>query len=95
MCRESEEGRKEGGGREKGGKMAEGGREKEIAGTTSTAKMKKCALVLVDIQKDFCAGGSLAVEGGDATAAVANRLRKEGEDVFEGRVFLTQDWHPR
>ena len=50
------------------------------------------ALLLVDIQKDFCEGGSLAVEGGNATVPVANRLRREGS--FEGRVFLTQDWHP-
>ena len=48
------------------------------------------ALILVDIQYDFCPGGSLAVPDGDAVVPVANRLQKKFE-----LVAATQDWHPR
>ncbi len=51
------------------------------------------ALIVVDVQNDFCPGGSLGVRGGDAVA------RKMGETarMFAergGKVFATQDWHP-
>jgi nicotinamidase/pyrazinamidase len=49
------------------------------------------ALILVDIQNDFCPGGALAVDEGDKVVPVANRLAREGGfDV----VVATQDWHP-
>jgi nicotinamidase/pyrazinamidase len=48
------------------------------------------ALVLVDIQNDFCAGGALAVPDGDAVVPVANALM----DRF-AHVVATQDLHPR
>ena len=47
------------------------------------------ALILVDIQNDFCPGGALAVPDGDQVVAVANRL----QPGFE-LVVATQDWHP-
>lgn len=47
------------------------------------------ALVLIDIQNDFCPGGALAVADGDAVVPVANRLMRRF-----GTVVLTQDWHP-
>lgn len=47
------------------------------------------ALILVDLQYDFCPGGALAVERGDETIAVANKLIP----MFE-TVVATQDWHP-
>lgn len=47
------------------------------------------ALVLIDIQNDFCPGGSLAVTDGDAMVPVANRLARRF-----ATVVLTQDWHP-
>lgn len=47
------------------------------------------ALVIVDVQVDFCAGGSLAVPDADAILPVVNGLM--GEYL---RVILTQDWHP-
>jgi len=47
------------------------------------------ALILVDIQNDFVAGGALAVPGGEEVIAVANRLMP-GSDL----VIATQDWHP-
>jgi len=51
----------------------------------------KDALVLVDIQRDFCPGGALAVSDGDAVVPVANRLMATGRF---GVVVATQDWHP-
>lgn len=47
------------------------------------------ALILVDIQNDFCPGGALAVPDGDAVVPVANRLARQFPSVV-----LTQDWHP-
>lgn len=48
-------------------------------------------LVLVDIQKDFCPGGALAVPEGDQVVALANKLMSSGAfDV----VIATRDWHP-
>lgn len=47
------------------------------------------ALVVVDVQKDFCPGGALAVPGGDAVVPLINRMAARA-----GAVILTQDWHP-
>ncbi|HVR42097.1 MAG TPA: bifunctional nicotinamidase/pyrazinamidase [Thermoanaerobaculia bacterium] len=49
----------------------------------------KHALILVDIQNDFCPGGALAVSEGDAVIPVANRIQGHF-DV----IAATQDWHP-
>jgi nicotinamidase/pyrazinamidase len=50
----------------------------------------KRALVLVDIQNDFCPGGALEVKRGDEVVEVANRLGRHFD-----LVVATQDWHPR
>jgi nicotinamidase/pyrazinamidase len=47
------------------------------------------ALVVIDMQYDFCPGGALAVAGGDEIIPVVNRLISGHE-----HVILTQDWHP-
>ena len=47
------------------------------------------ALLVIDIQNDFCPGGALAVAGGDEIVTHVNALMTE----FEA-VVLTQDWHP-
>ena len=47
------------------------------------------ALIVIDVQNDFCPGGSLAVPDGDTIVASINRLAPS----FPVRVF-TQDWHP-
>jgi nicotinamidase/pyrazinamidase len=47
------------------------------------------ALILVDIQNDFCPCGSLAVKEGDEIVPVVNELQK----YFE-LVVATKDWHP-
>src|SRR5712692_8469159 len=51
------------------------------------------ALIVVDVQNDFCPGGSLAVANGDEVVAPLNRLMKEFLDRGEP-VFKTRDWHP-
>lgn len=47
------------------------------------------ALLLVDLQNDYCPGGALAVPGGDEVVPVANRLAARAD-----LVLATQDWHP-
>lgn len=47
------------------------------------------ALIVIDVQNDFCPGGALAVAEGDAIVPGINALM----DGFE-TVVLTQDWHP-
>lgn len=47
------------------------------------------ALLVVDVQNDFCAGGALAVPQGEAVVPVINALA-----AGFGTVVLTQDWHP-
>ena len=51
------------------------------------------ALVVVDLQNDFCPGGALGVRGGDAIVPVVNRYL-ERFDSAGASVFLTRDWHP-
>lgn len=46
------------------------------------------ALIIVDVQNDFCAGGALAVPDGDAVVPIVNRLATRFPVVA-----LTQDWH--
>jgi nicotinamidase/pyrazinamidase len=47
------------------------------------------ALIVVDVQNDFCPGGALAVGGGHAIVPVINALVPRYE-----QVIVTQDWHP-
>jgi nicotinamidase/pyrazinamidase len=51
--------------------------------------MAKTALILVDIQNDFCPGGAMAVPDGDAIVPVANALIPRFE-----LVVAVRDWHP-
>lgn len=55
--------------------------------------MKQRALLLVDLQNDFCAGGALAVAEGDSTVDVANSLIEWCKARGEA-VVASQDWHP-
>ena len=48
------------------------------------------ALVIIDVQNDFCPGGNLTVPNGDAVVPIINRLA-----TCFSHVVLTQDWHPR
>jgi nicotinamidase/pyrazinamidase len=47
------------------------------------------ALIVIDVQQDFCPGGALAVAGGDE---IINRINGLMGDF--ATVVLTQDWHP-
>ncbi|WP_299585972.1 bifunctional nicotinamidase/pyrazinamidase [uncultured Tateyamaria sp.] len=47
------------------------------------------ALIVIDVQNDFCPGGALAVPEGDSIVAGINALMDTAE-----AVVLTQDWHP-
>lgn len=47
------------------------------------------ALIVVDVQIDFCPGGALAVPAGDEVVAPINRMMGDYDTVI-----LTQDWHP-
>lgn len=51
---------------------------------------KSCRLIVVDVQKDFLPGGSLAVPKGDEVVDPINRLVKH----FDGKVIFTKDSHP-
>ena len=52
--------------------------------------MKK-ALIVVDVQNDFCEGGSLAVPNANEIIPYINVLMKENE---YNQIIFTQDWHP-
>jgi nicotinamidase/pyrazinamidase len=47
------------------------------------------ALIVIDVQNDFCPGGALAVRDGDAVVEPLNRLAREVP-----LVIATRDWHP-
>lgn len=47
------------------------------------------ALIIVDVQRDFCPGGNLAVESGDAVVPLINEISHR-YDI----VVATKDWHP-
>jgi nicotinamidase/pyrazinamidase len=48
------------------------------------------ALLVIDLQNDFCPGGALAVPHGDEVVPVVNRLA-----AAFAHVVVTQDWHPK
>lgn len=50
----------------------------------------KTALIIVDVQNDFCPGGTLAVPEGDKIVPIINQLRNKFDIVV-----ATQDWHPK
>ena len=53
----------------------------------------RSALIIVDVQNDFCPGGALAVEDGDKVVEPINRLSSvftDGNSI----IVATQDWHP-
>jgi len=52
-------------------------------------EMAASALIMVDLQNDFCHGGSLAVPEGDLVIPIANQLQNHFK-----YIVATQDWHP-
>ena len=51
--------------------------------------MAEQALIVIDIQNDFCPGGALAVAGGDEIVPLVNAMIRDAS-----HVILAQDWHP-
>lgn len=53
----------------------------------------KAALIIVDVQNDFCPGGALAVAGGDQVVPIVNAYA----ECFAAAglpIFASRDWHP-
>jgi nicotinamidase/pyrazinamidase len=51
------------------------------------------ALLILDVQNDFCPGGALAIDGGDEVVPVLNRWI--GAAQAQGLpIYLSRDWHP-
>ncbi|MET4620513.1 nicotinamidase/pyrazinamidase [Arthrobacter sp. 2762] len=50
------------------------------------------ALIIVDVQNDFCEGGSLSVEGGAAVAGAITEYVDANQQHFD-HIVATQDWH--
>ena len=51
--------------------------------------MQTRALIVIDVQNDFCPGGALAVQDGDQVVDPINKMIGDFD-----HVILTQDWHP-
>ncbi len=52
------------------------------------------ALILVDVQNDFCPGGALAVEEGDVVVPVLNEWIQRAK-AADAMVVASRDWHPQ
>ncbi len=55
--------------------------------------MSKKALLVIDVQNDFCPGGALAVSGGDEVVAPLNSMIQHAKENG-WLVIMTRDWHP-
>jgi nicotinamidase/pyrazinamidase len=53
----------------------------------------KDALLVVDVQNDFCPGGSLAVDEGDAVVPILNQYMERAAAAHVP-IFASRDWHP-
>ena len=53
----------------------------------------RAALLIVDVQVDFCRGGALAVPGSDQVVASLNRYLREAVD-HSLPIYASRDWHP-
>ncbi len=60
-----------------------------VEGEVRLMRDAKEALIVIDVQNDFCPGGALAVPGGDEIVQGINALMEEFQTIV-----LTQDWHP-
>jgi len=54
---------------------------------------QKDALIIVDVQRDFCPGGALPVPEGDAVVPVLNEYIKIFNKIGS-LIYATRDWHP-
>lgn len=53
----------------------------------------KRALLIVDVQNDFCEGGALAVNGGSDVASRISRYIRLHPGKFSAGIFASKDWH--
>ena len=60
-----------------------------VATERRVREMASPALIVIDVQNDFCPGGALAVEDGHAVVPLFNAMMRKFE-----HVILTQDWYP-
>ncbi|MGM0481011.1 MAG: isochorismatase family protein [Pseudomonadota bacterium] len=51
------------------------------------------ALIIVDVQNDFCPGGKLALDDGDEVVPVINRMIAQAQQA-DIPIFASRDWHP-
>lgn len=65
-----------------------------IMNQTEMSSEKKRALIVVDVQNDFCPGGALPVPNGDEVVAPLNGLMEEFL-AREEPVYKSRDWHPQ
>ncbi len=54
---------------------------------------KNSALIVVDVQKDFCPGGNLPVQHGNEIVPVLNKYIQKFEETG-AHIYATRDWHP-
>jgi nicotinamidase/pyrazinamidase len=54
---------------------------------------EKSALIIVDVQRDFCPGGSLPVPGGEEVIPLLNQYIRKFMQAG-APIFATRDWHP-
>ncbi len=54
----------------------------------------RSAFLVVDVQQDFCKGGTLAVREGDLVVPVINRTVEIFRDQGGATVYASRDWHP-
>jgi nicotinamidase/pyrazinamidase len=60
---------------------------------TTMPETPRKALIIVDMQNDFCEGGTLAVSGGlEVARRIEEHLRRTGNDY--ALIVATRDWHP-
>lgn len=52
------------------------------------------ALLVIDVQNDFCPGGALPIPRGDAVVPVINDWIRSAEDA-SAPIFFSRDWHPK
>lgn len=65
-----------------------------VAMPTNKLAGDRPALLVVDVQRDFCPGGALAVPSGDRVVPVLNRCL--GDALEHGMpIYASRDWHPR
>jgi len=76
----------------KKGRFSKGERRKPCLNHNVTITSQD-ALIIVDVQKDFCPGGALPVSEGDKVVPVLNKYIKKFADA-RAVIVATRDWHP-